>query len=285
MVPVMSTAPDTFQQISREAAESYEAAFVPALFAGLARELVRFAGVGRADRVLDVACGTGIVARTAADVTGPDGRIVGIDLNEAMLTVARRVRPELSWRQGDAAALPFVDASFDAVLCQSGLMFVPDVVAALREMARVVAADGVVAVQVWSGLDRQVGFRPLADAVSRHAGRDGSDLIGTYFRLGDRAELAGMFRRAGLAVREVRTMPITVHAPSIDDYVTGEVESTPLAARIDDDTYRRIRTDAAVGLADFCDSSGALTLPFEVLLLAATRADQLPSARTKIADL
>jgi ubiquinone/menaquinone biosynthesis C-methylase UbiE len=139
---------DTFQQVSLEVAEMYEASFVPTLFADLAPHLVTAAAVAPGDRVLDVACGTGIVARVAADRVGEQSRVVGLDLNEAMLTVARRVRPDLEWHQGDAGALPFPDSAFDVAMCQSGLMFVPDPGAALREMARVVAVGGTVAAQV-----------------------------------------------------------------------------------------------------------------------------------------
>ena len=261
---------DTFQ-ISLETAEAYEAAFVPALFAHLAPHLIDGAEVTAGDRVLDVACGTGIVARTAADRTGPTGLVVGLDLNEAMLTVARRVRPDLDWRQGDATSLPFPDASFDVALCQSGLMFVQDPAVAVNELARVVRPGGRVAAQVWSSLDRQTAIHPLADAVARHAGPDAVDLISTYFRLGNRAQLTGLFPQAGLRVIDVRTLPATVRAPTVDDYITTEIESTPLIDRISDDIYRRIRAEARGGLARFCDENGRLALPLEAYLVAARR--------------
>src|SRR5262249_9172587 len=101
-----STEPPESFQIPIEAAELYESAFVPGFFAQGAPVLWAAACVGEGATVLDVACGTGIVARTAAGMVGPDGAVVGLDLNEAMLTVARRVAPDLEWRHGDAAALP-----------------------------------------------------------------------------------------------------------------------------------------------------------------------------------
>ena len=116
---------ETFQ-IPLEAAEVYEERFVPALFGQWAPLLLEEAGVDRGHRVLDVACGTGIVARTAADRVGPTGSVVGLDLNEAMLIVAKRVRPDLEWRHGDAAEFPFGEGSFDIALCQMALMFFPD---------------------------------------------------------------------------------------------------------------------------------------------------------------
>jgi ubiquinone/menaquinone biosynthesis C-methylase UbiE len=260
---------DSFQDVSVQIAETYEASFVPALFAGLARHLVESAGITAGQRVLDVACGTGIVARTVADRVGPSGTVVGLDLNDGMLTVARRLRPDLEWRQGDAVSLPFPDDSFDVALCQSGLMFVPDSGRAIAQMARVVAPGGTVAVQVWSALERQRGVLPFAEAVARHAGRDAVDLIGTYFRLGDQDALCQLCRAAGLIVTDVHTMPVTLHSPSVDAYVTTEVESTPLISRVSEETYERIRVDARRALAQFCNEDGALALPLEVYLVTA----------------
>src|SRR5680860_934476 len=124
----MDTTTEAFEsfQIPLEAAEFYESAFVPAFFAQWAPVLCEAAGIGSGQSLLDVACGTGIVARTAADLVAPDGTIVGVDLNEALLNVARRVRPGIDFRQGRADNLPFPDESFNTVLCQMALMFFPD---------------------------------------------------------------------------------------------------------------------------------------------------------------
>lgn len=110
-----STEPDESFHIPIEAAEFYETAFVPAFFGQWAPILCEAAGVAAGQAVLDVACGTGIATRTSADLIGPGGTVVGLDLNEAMLTVAKRVRPDLEWRRGDAAAIPFPDCLFDTV--------------------------------------------------------------------------------------------------------------------------------------------------------------------------
>jgi hypothetical protein len=138
-------------------------------------------------------------------------------------------------------------------------------------MARVAVDGATVGVQVWSALDRQTGIQPLADAVARHAGRDSVDLISTYFRLGDRNAFTGHFAAAGLEVTSVREILVTLHAPSVDEYVTTEVESTPLVSRISDEVYRRVREDARTGLVRFCDDEGRLALPLEAYLLIARR--------------
>ena len=124
-------------QLAHDAAVAYEKDFVPAIFAQWPPVLAEVAGMKPGDRVLDVACGTGILARDAADRVGSTGRVTGFDLNEAMLAVARRLRAEINWRQGDAGKLPFEDGAFDVVVSQFALMFFPDQVAALREMWRV----------------------------------------------------------------------------------------------------------------------------------------------------
>ena len=123
----------------------------------------------------------------------PAVKVVGIDINEAMLTVARRVRPDIDWRQGDAGELPFPDLAFDAVLSQMALMYFPERAAALREMGRVAAAGGTVAVLVPSALDVQPAYGPLVDMAARHAGAQARSLLSTYFACGDLDELRSLF--------------------------------------------------------------------------------------------
>jgi len=105
-------------QVSGSAAEVYERCFVPAIFGQWAPRLVDAARVSAGDRVLDVGCGTGVLARAAADRVAPAGQVTGIDINEGMLAVARRMGPLVDWRQGDATDLPLPDESYDVVVSQ-----------------------------------------------------------------------------------------------------------------------------------------------------------------------
>jgi len=130
----MST--DERGQVTKSAAEVYEEFFVPALFQEWASRVTDAAGLRAGQRVLDVACGTGVLARAAAERVGPAGAVVGLDVNDGMLGVARRRAPQLEWRPGRAEALPFEDRSFDAVVSQFGLMFFEDRAAALAEAIR-----------------------------------------------------------------------------------------------------------------------------------------------------
>ena len=172
-------------QVSGAAAEVYERCFVPAIFGQWAPQLVDAAGVSLADRVLDVGCGTGILARAAADRVADEAQVTGLDINEGMLAVARRVRPELEWQQGDAAQLPHEDGTFDVVLCQMALMFFPDRTAALRELARVTRPGGTVALSVPAALDEQPAYGPFVAMAVEHAGPEARTLLGTYWACGD----------------------------------------------------------------------------------------------------
>ncbi|MGH9244492.1 MAG: methyltransferase domain-containing protein [Acidimicrobiales bacterium] len=265
----MSSSTETFQ-ISAEQAEIYETTFVPAVFAQWAPLLLDAAGVEPGQTVLDVACGTGILARTAADRVGATGNVIGVDLNEGMLTVARRVRPDLEWRQGDAADLPFPDDTFDAVLCQSSMMFFPDATGALREMARVCKPAGTVGVQVYSSLQAQPAYGPWIDMVAQHAGPDAVSLLGTYWVHGDLDVLRTRFETAGLEITAIDTTLGTARFGSIEEMVRTEVESTPLVDRISDDVYRRIRDESSRVLGQFQTESGA-EVPIEGLLVIARR--------------
>jgi SAM-dependent methyltransferase len=183
---------------------------------------VDLAGVAPGQAVLDVACGTGIVARTVAVVQGGQGQVVGLDVNEAMLHVARRVRPEINWRQGDAAHLPFPAGAFDVALCQMALMFFPDRTRVLREMARVVGANGTVAFAVPGSLESQPAYGSFVEMAARHAGPEAISLLSAYFVCGDLDALGRLIESAGLRVAASRTYLGAVWCGSVDEFVATE---------------------------------------------------------------
>jgi ubiquinone/menaquinone biosynthesis C-methylase UbiE len=267
----MTTSPTESFQIPIEAAELYESAFVPGFFAQWAPTLCAAARVAPGQAVLDVACGTGIVARTATDLVGAGGSVVGLDLNEAMLTVARRMRPDIEWRQGDAAALPFTDNAFDVALCQMALMFFADRHHALSEMRRVVGDGGTVAVLVPSALEEQPAFQPFVELAARIAGPEATSLLGAYFVCGDLDELSALVASAGLTVTAQRSVTGTYTAPSVDAAVRTEVESTPLVERISAEAYQQLRDESVAIMAPWTQPDGSLVTPFTCNVVAATR--------------
>ncbi|HVR66787.1 MAG TPA: methyltransferase domain-containing protein, partial [Verrucomicrobiae bacterium] len=154
-------------QVTRSAADIYEEFFVPALFEEWAPRLCKAAALSHGNNVLDVACGTGVLAREAARCVQSGGKVTGLDRNEVMLTVARRVAPGIEWRQGRAENLPFPDGSFDAVVSQFGLMFFEDREGALKEMWRVLKPRGRLAVAVWDALEHSPGYADMVALLKR----------------------------------------------------------------------------------------------------------------------
>jgi ubiquinone/menaquinone biosynthesis C-methylase UbiE len=246
-------------RLSAAAAEFYQSTFVPALFGPWAARLVAAADLYPSCAVLDVACGTGAVARAAAEIAGPS--VTGLDANPAMLAIARRYRPDLDWRTGDAQALPFADGTFERVLCQAALMFFADPVAALREMRRV---GGTVAVQVPGRLSQSPGYRVLAEVVARHTA---SPLVGSYFAAGDPDQLRQRFADAGLQVDTFETWIGATRLPSVGTFLDAEL--LPIAGAIDAVTRDRIVTDARAALAPYIGADGSIAAPIEVQLITA----------------
>lgn len=251
---------ETFN-LSLEQAHAYEDLFVPALFAQWVPTLLQHAAVSQGQQVLDVACGTGVVARAAAELVGPSGRVSGVDLNPSMIQVAGERESGIDWQVGDAANLPYDDESFDAVLCQSALFFFPDPAQAIREMARVLRNGGTVALQTYANLGDQPGYGPFVDTVVRHAGAEARSLLGTYWSKGDEAELRSLLEQADLDPIAGQSVLGQVTLPSVDALVHTEIQATPLAERIDKSAYLAIARDARAALADYVDGQGTVRLP------------------------
>lgn len=160
----------TLQFEAGSVAENYRRYLEPVLFAPWAERLVRHAGVGPGDVVIDLASGTGAVARAAAHAAGPEGRVIATDISARMLAYAQRgARPRsapIETRVCSAVELDLPDASADVVLCQQGLQFMDDYVAVMRECHRVLRPGGVVAVAVWAAGEPLEPFDAFADALS-----------------------------------------------------------------------------------------------------------------------
>lgn len=248
-------------QISTAAAEIYEAFFVPALFAQFAPPVAEATGVGPGQAALDVACGTGVVARALAARTGDAGRVVGIDRNPGMLAVARAAAPGIEWREGVAEALPFQPAEFDAVACAFGLMFFEDRAAALAEMWRVLRPGGRVAVAVWGAAESSPGYAAMIDLLERLFGRATADALRAPFLLGDREVFAALFERAGISGVRIETLAGTARFPSIEEWVRTDVKGWTLADMIDDAGYERLQRAARDELGAFARPDGTVAFP------------------------
>lgn len=212
-------------------AELYQQFFGPAIFEPCARLLVPRAAPRPGERALDLACGTGIVTRRLAAAVGPGGSVVGVDLRPGMLAVARALpvpdgAATIDWRQGDAIALDLPDATFDVALCQHGLQFFSDRLAALRGVRGTLTDGGRLALAVWQSLDRHPLFVAMMEAEARHLGPLGISTADAAapFSLGSAAELDELLAAAGF-----RGMEITAATVACDFPAAGFVQRCELA--------------------------------------------------------
>lgn len=205
------------------AAQAYEDGLVPALMAEWVPRLVAAAHLRPGQRVLDVACGTGVLARGAAASVAPGGSVTGLDLDPGMLAVAASVSPHLTWHQGSAEALPFPPDHFHAVVSQFGLMFVPSPAQALREMWRVLKPGGRLAVAVWAALEMTPAYNAETQLIERIAGPAASSPLRLPFSLGDPASLRACFQMADVPLASFTTIVGTGRFASIRAMVAADV--------------------------------------------------------------
>ncbi len=206
-----------------EGANAYESLMVPALFEEWAPRVADAARIRPGERVLDLACGTGVLGREVARRVGPGGSVVGLDPSPGMLEVARRLESGVEWQEGAAESLPFPDESFDAVVSQFGLMFFEDRSRALREALRVLDREGRLVVAVWDSLDQISAYRRFVALVERMAGTAAADPIRAPFVLGDEDELIPLFAEAGAESIEVLTHAGTARFPSVREMVEADL--------------------------------------------------------------
>jgi ubiquinone/menaquinone biosynthesis C-methylase UbiE len=205
------------------AATAYEKLFVKGLFSEWAPRVLKAIMIEPDHRILDVACGTGVLAQAAAERVGYHGSVVGLDPNPGMLAVAEQINPSIDWRQGIAEKLPFQDESFDAVVSQFGLMFFRSREQAITEMLRVLKPDAGLAIAVWDLIDYMPAYMKEAELVEQIAGEEACNALSAPFRLGDRNKLADLFKKAGTASVEVKTHSGTACFPSIRDMVEADL--------------------------------------------------------------
>ena len=260
-------------QAQIDAANAYEQLFVPALFQEWAPRVVDAAQIEMGQRVLDVACGTGVLAREAASRVGPTGFVTGLDVAPGMLAVATRLAPGIEWRQGRAESLPYADGSFDAVVSQFGLMFFTDRRQALSEMLRVLAPGGHLAVAVWDSLDNTPAYAAEVALLERVAGQRAADALRAPFVLGDREELAALFANAGVASVVITTHHGTAQFPSVRSMVEADLRGwlPVMGVVLPEDQIHHILKEAEHALSPYITAEGKVTFDSPAHIVAGAK--------------
>lgn len=220
-------------QMDASAPELYERYLVPAITSVWAADLLDRIVPRSEDSVLDIACGTGVVARLAQQ-RGHSARLVGIDLNAAMLAVARTKSKNIEWIEGSALDLPFDASSFDVVLCQLGLQFFPDRALALREMVRVLKPEGRAGFSVYSSIENTPAAHCFVQALDKYLGEGASRTKRSEHLSCHADEIGDWAKQAGFRVVNIATVSKQIAFPSMLDYVRFQLTATPMAALLKD---------------------------------------------------
>jgi ubiquinone/menaquinone biosynthesis C-methylase UbiE len=265
--------PNAQFQVTLEAAHLYERVAVRHVLGPWAPSLVDAARLAPGERVVDVACGTGVVARLAAQRVGRQGRVTAVDFNAGMISVARSLPAAegaaIEWLEGSALALPLPDASVDAVLCQQGLQFFPDKGLALRETRRVVRGGGRLALSVWAAVGPY--HSAVGEALARFVGEDVAASFCASRKVPGKEELERLAVAAGWSEVNVAIARLQIHLPSLDRFVLEHLTGTPVAGAIaaaDAGSRKNIAASVARAMERFKDGDG-VTYPEETHVVTA----------------
>ncbi len=258
-------------QVISSAAEVYDQFFLPALFGAWAPRVVSAARLQAGQRVVDVACGTGVLTLEAARATSPGGMVAGVDLNPGMLAVARRKAPQIDWQRASAEALPFDAECFDAAISQFGLMFFQDKQGAIAEMWRVTRPGGRLAIAVWDSLENTPGYLAITSLLARLFGEDFAVLLRAPYSLGDPGALGSLLAGAGVADPKVRRVQGEASFPSIRSWIHADVRGWTLADKLDDQQYESLVAEAEHELRRFVTADGSVRFAHPALIATASK--------------
>lgn len=241
-------------------AKAYEDLHVPALFEEWAEPVLDAAGVQPGSRVVDVACGTGVLARAARRRVGDGGTVVGVDPGPGMLAVAEAIDPSIDWKEGVAEELPLPDASFDAVVSQFGMMFFTDRHRAVREMLRVLGEGGRIAVAVWDSLEKHAAYAREVEILDEVAGKDAGDALRAPFVLGNAEALGNVFEEAGVDHVRVDTRVGTARFPSIRTLVEADLRGwlPVMGVHLSEDKIHEVLRAAEDRMSDLVTEEGVV---------------------------
>lgn len=266
-------------QLDENGAAAYERNLVPRFFEPFARDLLSQVELRPGQHLVDVACGTGVVARHAAQVVGPRGHVTAVDVSQAMLTVARRNASVQSgapivFEQADVTRLPLPDASIDVAVCQQGLQFFGDRPTAIGELRRVLKSGGRLGISTCRALEHQPGHAVLVDVLTRHVGRPAAQVTASPYALGTQDELEDLITGNGFDAVVTQVGTYQIGFESAASFLAAETSSSPLGLvfeQLDGDVRDRLIEDLSTALGPFTGPNGEISLPFQILTATTTR--------------
>ncbi len=214
-------------QLSGDGPDAYEKYIVPAYTGAWAKEIVNRACLGVGEKILDVACGTGLVARTASEKQNSSDLIYGIDVNEVMVKKAREIEANINWHHSDVTDMPFPDNKFDVIFCQQGLQYFPDSSLALKEMKRVLIENGRILLSVWRPIEYSPFYESLCKVLEKYINAKAASMLSGAFSFGDDKKLKTIFANAGFSSININIVVKQMSYSPFEEFVMGGIMATP----------------------------------------------------------
>ena len=221
-------------QLGDDGPEAYETFVVPAYTGIWADEIVDRACLRPGEKVIDVACGTGLVARRAAGILGGCERVHGIDVNGAMIKKAGEIERGIKWQHCDVTGMPFPDNHFDVVFCQQGLQYFPDPSLALNKMHRVLAENGRILLTVWRPVQYSPFYDSLCSVLGKYLDGKAAAMLSAAFEFGGPGKLKSLFADAGFRAVDISIVIKQMCCSPFDAFISGSMTATPFFQEIRD---------------------------------------------------
>jgi ubiquinone/menaquinone biosynthesis C-methylase UbiE len=245
-------------EITDDFVKMHEDFLVPAIYAQWAHRVAEIAKIDLGHHVLDVACGTGVLARAALLEAGLTGKVTGLDASEKMLESANKHSRKIEWRHGDAEALPFEENQFDRVMCQFSLMFIANRVSAIKEMLRVCKPDGLVVVAIWAPMEHSKAYCTLNRLVQKHAGAHAAFKLSSPWKLGAPGVMDALLLSSGVNEYECHQRVGLVRFPSIESFIESHLRMVGEFHQFDKEAYRQLLIAADSDLHEFLVPGGQI---------------------------
>lgn len=264
-------------QLCKGGPEAFEKYVVPAFGDVWAQDIVKRAALRKGDRILDVGCGTGIVARYAYKSLGDSVHITGVDVNDIALDKAREISAlnaaPIEWKQADVTALPFSNAKFDVLLCQQGLQYFPDRSRALKEINRVLVNEGRIVFSVWRPIEFSPFYFTLHKVLEEYINREAASILASAYTLSDPIQVKTLLEGANFKNIKIRIVIKQMPYSPLEEFLFGSLSASPFAYDIlmldgivREEMFQAIRKS----ISNYIDDDG-LAAPMECYVVSATK--------------